>query len=142
MVQMFVNTYKLWYIEPNEDIRKFNGVMQLETENKFSIDAEQLLLRGAQLSNTAWVIGLVVYTGHDTKELKNLEASRPKQSQLEQQLNRYFIYLFIFQTALNLTAGIIGGVWLDLHGFEHWYLSCEKWGHGCSGAYEGFLLYW
>ena len=37
MVQMFVNTYKLWYIDPNEDLRKFNGVMQLESENKFTV---------------------------------------------------------------------------------------------------------
>lgn len=32
---------------------------------------EQMLLRGAMLRNTAWVHALVVYTGHETKLMKN-----------------------------------------------------------------------
>jgi magnesium-transporting ATPase (P-type) len=41
--------------------------------NSFSvtaIDANQILLRGSQLRNTKWIIGLVIYTGHDTKLMK------------------------------------------------------------------------
>lgn len=32
---------------------------------------DQMLLRGALLRNTAWVHGVVVYTGHETKLMKN-----------------------------------------------------------------------
>lgn len=28
---------------------------------------DQVLLRGAQIRNTQWVVGIVVYTGHDSK---------------------------------------------------------------------------
>lgn len=32
---------------------------------------DQMLLRGAMLRNTAWVHGVVTYTGHETKLMKN-----------------------------------------------------------------------
>lgn len=33
--------------------------------------AKNLLLRGSQLRNTEWVVGLVVYTGMETKVMMN-----------------------------------------------------------------------
>lgn len=36
---------------------------------------DQVLLRGAQLRNTQWVVGIVVYTGHDSKLMQVNPAS-------------------------------------------------------------------
>lgn len=42
------------------------------------LGADQILLRGAQLRNTQWVHGIVVYTGHDTKLMQvGLLSMRP-----------------------------------------------------------------
>jgi len=36
-----------------------------------TLSEKQLLLKGASLQNTDWVIGLVVYTGEETKIMLN-----------------------------------------------------------------------
>lgn len=47
----------------------------------------QFLQRGAILSNTDWVIGMIVYAGHDTKIIKNMGKRRYKQTHIEKTLN-------------------------------------------------------
>lgn len=36
-----------------------------------ALGPDQLLLRGAMLRNTSWIFGIVIYTGHDTKLMRN-----------------------------------------------------------------------
>jgi len=45
------------------------------------------MLRGAYLRNTKWIIGLVTYTGQDTKIMRNADASRIKSSEIEVIMN-------------------------------------------------------
>ena len=56
--------------------------------NKSHIDEDNLLLRGSVLRNTDFIIGMVMYTGADTKIMLNSIPSKPKWSKLEEQLNR------------------------------------------------------
>jgi phospholipid-transporting ATPase len=41
------------------------------------------LLRGSALKNTEWVYGIAVYTGHETKIMKNNTGSPNKKSDVE-----------------------------------------------------------
>ena len=44
------------------------------------LDPDQFLLRGSMLRNTEWAVGVVVYTGHETKIMKNSSNAKPKKS--------------------------------------------------------------
>lgn len=41
-------------------------------EGKMQVDETEILLRGATLRNTEWVLGAVVFTGRDTKLMRNM----------------------------------------------------------------------
>ena len=62
-----------------------------------NLDYEKFLLRGCTLKNTDWIIGMVVYTGHDTKILKNTNKTEMKKSYLEHLINTLIIVIFLIE---------------------------------------------
>jgi len=52
---------------PTTSIHNFEGKLSLQGSNDVSLTAKNLLLRGTMLRNTSWCVGLVVYTGSDTR---------------------------------------------------------------------------
>lgn len=51
------------------------------------IEMQNALLRGTVLRNTAWVIGVVIYTGEDTRIVMNSGGTPSKRSKVERQMN-------------------------------------------------------
>ena len=64
------------------------------------VTLDQFLLRGSVLSNTDWIIGMVVYAGLDTKLLRNMGKNKYKQTHIEKRLNKVVVFLILFQTLL------------------------------------------
>ena len=60
---------------PNNSLYTFEGTMELSGNmgipKTIPLGPDQMLLRGAQIRNTPWSYGLVVFTGHDTKLMRN-----------------------------------------------------------------------
>lgn len=53
---------------PNRNLYEFAGTFKLHSAPyPIPLGSDQILLRGSQLKNTAWVYGLVIYTGHESK---------------------------------------------------------------------------
>jgi len=58
--------------KPNNQMFQFEGSINLQGEGKLEVDETQILLRGATLRHTEWILGAVVYTGMDTKLMRNM----------------------------------------------------------------------
>ncbi|KAA1069823.1 hypothetical protein PGT21_033797 [Puccinia graminis f. sp. tritici] len=58
-----------------------------QSGHRVPVDMNSILLRGTVVRNTEWVIGLVVFTGPDTKIMMNSSGTRSKRSKVERQMN-------------------------------------------------------
>ena len=60
---------------PNNSLYTFEGTLGLTSSmgvpKQVPLGPDQVLLRGAQIRNTPWLYGLAVYTGHETKLMRN-----------------------------------------------------------------------
>ena len=108
---------------PNPELYQLNGKMHIVfkvsdndgTDNNCNVplDPKQLLLKGAKLRNTQWIIGIVCYTGHNCKIMKNSKDPRVKYSSVERLMNKSLIFIFIFQIVLCLISAILRGVYFN-----------------------------
>jgi phospholipid-transporting ATPase len=101
---------------PNANLHSYDGVIEVQGK-QYAVSSKQLLLRGASLRNTEFIEGLVVYTGHDSKVMKNSENSRFKSSKLEGLMNSLILRLLILQALLYLAAMV---------GFLSWNIAVHK----------------
>lgn len=77
--------------QPNEYLYKFNGNITTKQGDVLPLDADMILLRGSSLRNTAWIYGVAVFTGHETKIMKNSTRAKAKKSTIEKSTNNYII---------------------------------------------------
>jgi len=70
-----------------------------------------MLLRGSSLRNTEFIYGIVVFTGHDTKIMKNSVKSKAKFSKLERSTNKYILVIVLMQVIMSAIGSIANSVW-------------------------------
>ncbi|CCD27045.1 aminophospholipid-translocating P4-type ATPase DNF2 NDAI_0J01530 [Naumovozyma dairenensis CBS 421] len=75
------------------------------------IGINNLLLRGCTLRNTKWAMGMVIFTGNDTKTMLNSGITPTKKSRISRELNFSVLLNFVLLFFLCLIAGIVNGVY-------------------------------
>lgn len=99
---------------PNRNIYEFTANMEF-SGHKFSLSQSNIVLRGCQLKNTEWIIGVVVYAGQETKAMMNSAVSPSKRSKLESYMNRETLWLSIFLLIMCSVVALGMGLWLARH---------------------------
>ncbi|KAJ3475260.1 hypothetical protein NLG97_g9523 [Lecanicillium saksenae] len=82
--------------QPNSSLYTYEATLTMQSgggERELALNPEQLLLRGATLRNTPWIHGVVVFTGHETKLMRNATAAPIKRTKVERQVNSLVLIL-------------------------------------------------
>lgn len=101
---------------PNTHVNNYSGKLTLPPHSADSrsesapLGAENLLLRGAVLRNTEWVVGVACFTGADTKLVMNSVATPSKFSQLDILINRFVVLVLVIMIASVCTLGVLATV--------------------------------
>ncbi|XP_042159160.1 phospholipid-transporting ATPase IA isoform X6 [Oncorhynchus tshawytscha] len=126
---------------PNRHLYEFVGNIRLDGHSTMPLGPDQILLRGAQLRNTQWVHGVVVYTGHDTKLMQNSTRPPLKLSNVERITNFQILLLFGCLLAISLVCSIGQTIWKYQYGNAAWYMDLNSPDGGAANFGLNFLTF-
>ena len=95
--------------QPNSSLYTYEATLTMQSgggEKELPLAPDQLLLRGATLRNTPWIHGVVVFTGHETKLMRNASATPIKRTNVEHRVNFQIILLVSILLVLSLVSTI------------------------------------
>jgi phospholipid-translocating ATPase len=80
------NAFRIDCDRPEVNMYRLNAAVKVGKET-FPVDMQMAMLRGTVLRNTKWIIGIVIYTGEDTRIVMNSGGTPSKRSKVERQMN-------------------------------------------------------
>ncbi|TDH70812.1 uncharacterized protein CCR75_001859 [Bremia lactucae] len=121
---------------PNKDLFYFDGVIKIgkatddagnnatKDDAKASLTMDNLILRGSESRNAEWTLGLVIYTGKETKVQMNSVAVPLKRSFVEKTLDTMFVLVLMLLFAISIACTLGNNNWnLDLaEDMTPWYI--------------------
>ncbi|CAH1113541.1 unnamed protein product [Psylliodes chrysocephalus] len=110
---------------PNRHLYDFKGVIRHSDRSPEPLGPDQILLRGSLLRNTSWIFGVVIYTGHDTKLMKNSALAPLKRSNVDKMTNTQILLLFGVLFTMCVICCIFNVFWTNQHTKTDWYIGLE-----------------
>eukprot|EP00027_Filamoeba_sp_ATCC50430_P017093 CAMPEP_0168565858 /NCGR_PEP_ID=MMETSP0413-20121227/14088_1 /TAXON_ID=136452 /ORGANISM="Filamoeba nolandi, Strain NC-AS-23-1" /LENGTH=1122 /DNA_ID=CAMNT_0008597795 /DNA_START=123 /DNA_END=3488 /DNA_ORIENTATION=+ len=123
---------------PNNRLYHFSGSIQLD-HRTYPLETKQILLRGAMLRNTKFAYGVAIYTGHDTKLMKNASKAPVKRTNVERVMNLQILFMFCLLLFMAFVSAIGNGVWQGDIGDNSWYLEFTS--NAATGGALAFLTF-
>ncbi|CAK9313339.1 unnamed protein product [Citrullus colocynthis] len=96
--------------KPNRNIYGFHANMEIDGK-RLSLGPPNIVLRGCELKNTSWAVGVAVYAGRETKAMLNSSGAPSKRSRLETRMNVEIVMLSLFLVALCTVVCVLAAVW-------------------------------
>ena len=124
---------EVWVEEPNDKVNDFTGQLRLAGSEPAILVETNMLLRGCQLRNTDWVLGLVISCGVETKiNFGGGRQDAPKVGMLARRVNKDIIGVVVWLALVCLLGGTL---FILLGDARTWYLSGGE-GHSIGSEYS------
>lgn len=107
--------------KPDENITAWEGILSCDRMTIYS-SMRNMILKGCVLKNTDFTIGLVVYTGRNTKIMKNSKQPRIKVSKILLTMNNLLYSLFAFDLIVCLIFAALSTSWIETNANSHFYV--------------------
>ncbi|RAH59232.1 phospholipid-translocating P-type ATPase domain-containing protein [Aspergillus piperis CBS 112811] len=136
---------------PHPNLYAYNGALRWEQRDPTYSDTPRnemvepitinnVLLRGCFLRNTEWALGVVIFTGEETKVMLNSGETPSKKPRLAKDLNWNVIYNFVILFIMCLICGIGNGIaWGDPDASLDYF---DFGSYGSTPAVTGLITFW
>ncbi|XP_039003611.1 phospholipid-transporting ATPase 3-like isoform X2 [Hibiscus syriacus] len=108
--------------QPNNSLYTFSGNLVIDNQT-LPLSPNQILLRGCSLKNTCFIVGAVIFTGHETKVMMNSMNVPSKRSTLERRLDKLILALFCTLFSMCLLGAMGSGMFIDR---KYFYLGLRE----------------
>ncbi|CEL98109.1 unnamed protein product [Vitrella brassicaformis CCMP3155] len=111
--------------EPRGSLEDFDARLYLPTasspEERYPVTIENFLPRESYLRHVDWILGAVVFTGHDTRVMKGQAPPPQKLSAMDRMVNRLVLSMMMFQACVCATLAFLNFAWHERNR-DGWYL--------------------
>ena len=114
--------------QPSANLESVSGFVNLEKSDKYDkpmavpITMNEMLLRGCMLKNSGYILGVVVYTGRETRIQMNNRRVPFKMGSFDTFLNVQIVILLLVQLCLCVGCALAKLMWRERQGKFRYYL--------------------
>eukprot|EP00891_Asterochloris_glomerata_P000836 jgi/Astpho2/836/Aster-00685 len=128
---------------PNANLHHFQGRFKFvadegAAERMVPVTMNEMLLRGCMLKNTGFVLGLVVYTGRETRIQRNAAKTPNKIGSFDRFLNLQIGFVICLQLCMCLFCAVGSYIWRQHMGNDRYYLAMNSY---VQGNYRNGFVY-
>ncbi len=124
----------------NKNLESFTGTLVMPDGTETPLDNRNILYRGCQLVTAKYAYGLVIFTGKQTKLMKNNIKTRVKRTKLDKMLNRAILLVLIMLFAVA-AIGFVGMALNATDNIQHAYLRWDPAQSFIVSSMLNFLTY-
>ncbi|CAH6720416.1 probable phospholipid-transporting ATPase Dnf3p [[Candida] jaroonii] len=124
--------------DPNTDLYNFEGLINVDGETH-ALGPDNVIYRGSILRNTKSVLGLVIFTGEETKiRMNNIKNPRTKAPKLQRNINFIVIFMVFVVASLSAFSTMAQRLLYAENEQKAWYLYEQD--AGVAATLMGFII--